>query len=121
MFKLIHYYYILSIISCVLANYNGPFLLWGRDELQNIDVSALQSVDDRILQNIYSDASAIVLFVRNASGRLSEENFPEFRKLVQSNSYVYLTQQSLSTNPVDFNVNAEVSDTINRILDLRSF
>lgn len=109
MSKLIQFHYILSLISFALANYNGPFLLWGRDELKNIDVSALQSLDDGILQNIYSEAAAIILFVRNTSNRLNEDNFPTFRRLVHSNSYIYLTQYSLSSNPVDFNINAEVS------------
>lgn len=103
------------VLSCIsssaLANYNGPFLLWGRGELKNTAVSTLAAIDEKVLQNIYSESSAIILFVRNASSRLSEENYPTFHNLVKANPYVYLTQHWLPTDPVDFNVNAEVSST----------
>lgn len=99
-------------MSCAVANYNGPFILWGRDELKKIDVSALQGLDDTILRNIYSESPAIILFVRNASNRFNEENFPTFKDLLQKNKYVYLTQHWLPSDPIDYNINAEASKTI---------
>lgn len=99
-----------SLVSCTLANYNGPFILWGRDELKKIELSALEGLDDTILRNIYSESPAIILFVRNASSRFNEENFPTFKELLQKNKYVYLTQHWLPSDPLDFNVNAEVNE-----------
>lgn len=114
MYSFIICYCMLSaLLTAVWANYNGPFIFWGRDELKNYDISALQNLDEKHLQHIYSDASAIMLFIRNASsGRLSEATFPEFRKILQDNSYLYLTQYSLPASPVDFNENAEVRSPV---------
>lgn len=109
MFKILNVFHFIGIISCVFATYNGPFILWGRDELKNVDVSALEGLDDKFLRNIYAESPAIILFVRNASNRLSDENFPTFKNLLQKNKYVYLTQHWLPSDPVDYNVNAEVS------------
>lgn len=96
------------ISSSVLANYNGPFIMWGRKELKNIEISSLQELDDTLLRNIYAEAPAIILFVRNGSSRLSEENFPTFKNLLQKTDYIYLTQHRLPSDPLDHNVNAEV-------------
>lgn len=101
-----------GILTFVCANYNGPFILWGRKELNNVRVSSLSALDEENLRNIYAETPAIILFVRNASNRLSEENFPVFKDLLQTTSYVYLPQHRLPLDPVDYNLNAEV-----RILD----
>lgn len=95
--------------SSVLANYNGPFIIWGRKELKSVEISSLQGLDDTFLRNIYAEAPAVILFVRNGSSRLSEENFPTFKNLLQKTDYIYLTQHWLSSDPLDYNVNAEVS------------
>lgn len=107
--KKLNIFCFLAFVSCAAANYNGPFILWGREELKKIDVSALQGLDDTILRNIYSESPAIILFVRNASNRFNEENFPTFKDLLQKNKYVYLTQHWLPSDPIDYNVNAEAS------------
>lgn len=99
---------IFALITSIKASYNGPFILWGRDELSHINVNSLTHVDDKFLHDIYSDSSAIILFVRNASNHLSEENFPIFKDLLSKNSYAYLTQQHLGLDPMEFNLNAEV-------------
>lgn len=112
MYRNSNFIYFLAFMSCAVANYNGPFILWGRDELKKIDVSALQGLDDTILRNIYSESPAIILFVRNASNRFNEENFPTFKDLLQKNKYVYLTQHWLPSDPIDYNINAEASKTI---------
>lgn len=96
---------------CVLvtqATFTGPFMLWGRDELKAIDTSALERIDDKLLRNIYSEATAIVMFLRNSSTSLNEENYPTFKELIGSSEWAYLPQHWLSSDPVDYNVNAEV-------------
>lgn len=97
-----------SIICGVYGSYNGPFLLWGRDELKNIQNSALQNIEDSLLRNIYSESSSIILFVKNASTRLSHQNFPSFKELVSTIPWTYLPQHWLSSDPIDYNVIAEV-------------
>lgn len=100
---------ILASISSIRANYNGPFVLWGREELSHIKINSLSELDDKLLRDIYSDSSAIILFVRNASSHLTEENFPIFKDLLLKTNYVYLTQQHLGLDPMEFNLNAEVT------------
>lgn len=100
---------LLIITTTVLANYHGPFIMWGRKELKNIEISSLQGLDDSILRNIYSEAPAIILFVRNGTSRLSDENFPMFQNLIKKTKFIYLPQHWLSSDPVDYNVNAEVN------------
>lgn len=108
MFGIIVLTQLFGVISLVCANYNGPFVLWGREELKNADVSSLSEIDDTFLRNIYSESPAIILFIRNSSTRLNEENFPIFKDLLQKTNYIYLTQHWLPSDPVDYNVNAEV-------------
>lgn len=104
---------IFAVISCVatvaVADYNGPFLLWGPDNLKDIDISTLSSLDELTLRNLYSESSAIVLFVRNSTTRLSLDNYPTFASVVSQGPSKYLTQYWLPADPVDYNVNTEVS------------
>lgn len=99
---------IFGLITSIEASYNGPFVLWGRDELSHISVNSLTKVDEKFLHDIYSDSSAIILFVRNASTHLTEENYPMFKDLLSKTSYAYVAQQHLGLDPMEFNLNAEV-------------
>lgn len=107
--KLLIFSVILCAASLALADYNGPFLLWGRDDLKNINVPAMSSLDEKTLRNLLSESSAIILFVRNSTSRLDKENYPSFSNLVGHSPHKYLTQYWLPADPIDFNVNAEVS------------
>lgn len=99
-----------SVICCALGSFTGPFVLWGREELKTVELSALERLDDKVLRNIYSEATAIVMFLRNASSSsLSEENYPSFKKVISKTEWAYLPQHWLTSDPVDYNVNAEVS------------
>lgn len=99
---------IFALISSIKASYNGPFVLWGRDELSHISMKSLSKIDDQFLHDIYSESSAIILFVRNATNHLTEDNFPMFKDLLSKTNYAYLAQQHLGLDPIDFNLNAEV-------------
>lgn len=99
---------LLVSISSIRAGYNGPFVMWGRDELSQAKVNPMSELDDKFLRDIYSDSSAIILFVRNASSHLKEENFPIFKDLLSKTNYIYLAQQHLGLDPMEFNLNAEV-------------
>lgn len=99
---------LLASITSIRAAYNGPFVLWGRDELSLAKVNPMSQLNEKILRDIYSDSSAIILFVRNASTHLKEDNFPIFKDLLSKTSYVYLAQDHLGVDPMEFNLNAEV-------------
>lgn len=98
-----------ALVVSISASYSGPFVLWGRDELSQIHGNSLTEIDVKFLRELYSDSSAIILFVRNASHHLNEENFPIFKDLLSKTSYAYLPQQHLGLDPMEFNLNAEVN------------
>lgn len=96
-------------LGSAAAHYGGPFLLWGPDELKDVDVSALEGLDDKFLRDLYSNSAAVVIFLRNGTAKLTDDNFPSFRRIIEKHEYVYSPQQGLNSNPLDYNVNAEVS------------
>jgi len=49
-----------------------------------------------------------VIFIRNATTKLSYENFPELSDVIGKNEWLYLPQEYLSSDPLEYNVNAEV-------------
>lgn len=66
------------------------------------------AIDDQNLRDIYTKAAAIVIFIRNATTKLSYENFPELSDIIGKNEWLYLPQEFLSSDPLEYNVNAEV-------------
>ncbi|KAL7011713.1 hypothetical protein ACKWTF_014398 [Chironomus riparius] len=95
-------------VQVVYGHYQGPFLLWGVENLNEMKIPALQAIEDQNLQDIYTKASAIVIFIRNATTKLSYENFPELSDIINKNEWLYLPQELLSSDPLDYNVNANV-------------
>lgn len=66
-------------------------------------------MDDANLQTIYSKTSAIVVFVKDSKTASTKQNFPKLSKLVGSKKdLLYLTQDILHYDPLDFNTNTEV-------------
>lgn len=92
----------------VRAEYSGPFVLWGLSGLNGIKNSALNTLDDTLLRDFYAKASYIIVFLKNSTTRLDETNFPSFKAMVNENEYIYLTQDMLTSDPLDYNANAEV-------------
>lgn len=99
---------ILCYLNCAFGNFIGPFVLWGRSELQTFDVPALESVDDKLLRNLYSESTAVVMFLRNSSNSLNVQNYPKFKDIIDGSQWTYLSQHWLSSDPVDYNTNTEV-------------
>ena len=106
-----------ACLSQTYCTYSGPFLLWGIDNLNGLKIPTLESIDDSVLRDIYSKSAAIVLFLRNKTNKLSNDNFPELSGIISKNEWLYLPQDILPINPLEFNENAEVSVIIylNRI------
>ncbi|XP_055616185.1 uncharacterized protein LOC129762186 [Toxorhynchites rutilus septentrionalis] len=100
------------ICNAALAHYSGPFLLWGVNELKDIEVPALGELDDKFLRDVYSSAAAVVVFLRNGTTKLNDDNFPSFRRIIEKHEYVYSSQQELVSNPLDYNVNAEIINLV---------
>ncbi len=101
---------ILCYLNCAFGNFIGPFVLWGRSELQTFDVPALESVDDKLLRNLYSESTAVVMFLRNSSNSLNVQNYPKFKDIIdESSQWTYLSQHWLSSDPIDYNTNTEVT------------
>lgn len=113
MLILIKFTLLISIIHGVFAEYSGPFILWGRNELTNLNIHALENIDDDFLRNIYSESTAIIIFMKNSTTTLTTENFPSFKEMlndnVNKNQWNYLPQINLYSDPIDYNSNVEVS------------
>lgn len=101
-----------SVLGPALAHYSGPFLFWGVNELKDVQVSVLGTLDDEFLRDLYSNAAAVVVFLRNGTAKLNDDNFPSFRRVIEKHEYVYSAQEELSSNPLDFNVNAEIINLV---------
>lgn len=101
-----------SVLGNAFAHYSGPFLFWGVNDLKDVDVSALEGLDDKFLRDLYSNAAAVVVFLRNGTAKLTDDNFPGFRRIIEKHEYVYSPQQGLSSNPLDYNVNAEIINLV---------
>lgn len=100
---------IFSIITNTFASINGPFLFWGVDDVRKFKLnSALESLDDQLLRDLYADSTAVILFLRNSSSRLSEQNYPAFKKIIDKYQWAYIPQNRLPSEPIDYNINAEV-------------
>lgn len=116
------------LASFACASYSGPFLFWGMDGLNDMKVPSLQgkflkhekfrnvitfflysAIDDKVLRDIYSGASSIVIFVRNSTTKLNHENFPKLSEIVNTSEWLYLPQKTLSSDPIEYNPNAEVN------------
>lgn len=70
----------------------------------------ITAIDDKQLRDIYSGASSIVVFIRNATTKLNYENFPRLSEIISTTEWLYLPQEELSSDPLEYNVNAEVDN-----------
>lgn len=97
------------LIHSVFGNYNGPFVLWGREQLSNIKSTSLDEFDERNLVDLYYDSSAIIIFIRNISTKITNDNFPIFKDLLSKTEHTYITHHKLDFDPLEYNLNAEVN------------
>lgn len=78
---------------------------------KSFNLFANSAIDDKVLRDIYSGASSIVVFIRNATTKLNYENFPRLSEIIGTSEWLYLPQEVLSSDPLEYNVNAEVTMT----------
>ncbi|KAH8247143.1 hypothetical protein KR032_011122 [Drosophila birchii] len=90
----------LAIGSCT-ASICGPFIFWGHPKVSGLPSQALVDSKSRELPltQLYAEARAIVLFVRNSTSRLEGTKYPMFENLVKSGAWTYLPQRRLAADP----------------------
>ncbi|XP_030370200.1 uncharacterized protein LOC115620868 isoform X1 [Scaptodrosophila lebanonensis] len=98
----------LGLILTCNAAISGPYLFWGHDKVFNLQPEALVDAKEQTLTQLFKDAKAIQIFVRNTTSRLEGGNYPKFENLVKTNAWTYLPQRSLSVEPFNYNANIEV-------------
>lgn len=99
----------LATSSCS-ASISGPFILWGHSKVSGLQSPALVDSNSRELPltQLFEEARAIVVFVRNSSSRLEGTKYPRFQNLVKSGAWTYLPQRSLAVEPFGLNSNVQV-------------
>lgn len=100
---------ILSFSNCSLS---GPYLMWGHEKLNDLKLPALVDAEEQSLSSLFTEAKAVVVFIRNNTNRLDKENYPKFRELVNNNVWTYLPQHSLALEPFNYNTNVEVINLV---------
>ncbi|ALC47541.1 CG31030 [Drosophila busckii] len=97
------------VLSCSAA-ISGPFIFWGQEKIFDLQPQALvdNAAREQPLTQLYKDAKAILIFVRNSTSRLQGTKYPKFQNLVKSNAWTYLPQRSLCAEPYGYNANIEV-------------
>lgn len=99
------------IIGSCSASISGPFIFWGHSRVSSLQTQALVESSSRELPltQLFTEAKAIVVFVRNTTNRLEGTRYPKFQNLVKSGAWTYLPQRSLAAEPFGLNANIEVS------------
>lgn len=91
---------------------SGPFVLWGVDSLQQLQVGPLQEISADALQALYTKASKVLVFGRNANSEPVKKNaYPKFTTLLNRHPWTYLAQDVLAIGPAEKNENTEVFRT----------
>lgn len=97
-----------SVLTLAFANYNGPYLFWGLPRLDTLENSALNGLDEELLKDMYSEASAIIIFVKNSSHPMTSEHYPSLENLLADRKSAYMSQSVLIYDPMDLNTHTEV-------------
>lgn len=97
-----------SVLTLSFANYNGPYLFWGLPRLETLENSALNGLDEELLKDMYSEASAIIIFVKNSSHPMTSEHYPSLEGLLADRKSAYMSQSVLIYDPMDLNTHTEV-------------
>ncbi|SPP89942.1 uncharacterized protein LOC117591464 [Drosophila guanche] len=101
---------LLGLVYSCSATISGPFLFWGHDKVSTLKTQALVEAGSReeSLTQLFGEAKAIVVFMRNTTSRLEGIKYPRFQNLVKSCTWTYLPERSLATEPFGRNAKIEV-------------
>lgn len=102
------FYLSLAVATCSATGLSGPYLFWGHQSVVDLQPRALVEASEAELTNLFQETKAIVIFVRNNTGRIDGKVYPRFQQLVKSNAWAYLPQHYLTAEPFNYNANIEV-------------
>lgn len=101
---------ITSIIGCINPlELNGPFLLWGNENLQKLKSPALSEINESALISTFSEFDLTLLFQKERSLKLNNKNFPCLNQLIENNTWSFLNQHILPIDLLDYALDVEVS------------
>lgn len=106
--KIFHFALVLGLVTLSSANINGPYLFWGHEKVVNLQPRALVEASESDFSDLFRDAKAIVIFVRNNTRRLEGRQYPKFQQLIRDSAWSYLPQHTLLVDPFNYNANIEV-------------
>ncbi|XP_064552756.1 uncharacterized protein VhaAC45RP [Drosophila montana] len=100
----------ISLVLGSSAAISGPYVFWGHEKVFNLQPQALvdASTREQPLTQLFKDAKAIIIFLRNATSRLEGIKYPRFQNLVKNNAWTYVPQRNLAVEPFSYNANIEV-------------
>ncbi|XP_026850787.1 uncharacterized protein LOC6594741 isoform X2 [Drosophila persimilis] len=101
---------LLGLVYSCGATISGPFLFWGHHKVSSLQAQALVEASSREqpLTQLFREAKAVVVFVRNTTSRLEGIKYPKFQNLVKSGTWTYLPERRLIAEPFGYNANIEV-------------
>lgn len=97
-----------GVLVATTSSYSGPYLFWGVPKLNELDNSALNGLDEEVLKDIYAEASAIMIFVKNSSHQITTQHYPSLENLLADRKSAYMTQSFLINDPMDISMHTEV-------------
>ncbi|KAG5682706.1 hypothetical protein PVAND_012040 [Polypedilum vanderplanki] len=100
--------FLLSIVCMASCHHTGPYILFGFENFNQFNISALQRMDNSELHKIYQNVSKILIFIKNKEIRLTSKDFPKLSKCIENNEHLYLPQEFLPSDPSQFNENVEI-------------
>lgn len=109
MFSLIIICGVFVAINMVCGSYKEPFLLWGTEKLSEIKTSSLSDMTEKYLIDLYNESPTIIVFIRNMSTKISDENFPIFKDILLKTKHKYITYHQFNLDPVKYNSYTKVS------------
>lgn len=100
---------ITSIIGCINPlELNGPFLLWGNENLQKLKSPALSEINESALISTFSEFDLTLLFQKERSLKLNNKNFPCLNQLIENNTWSFLNQHILPIDLLDYALDVEI-------------
>lgn len=97
-----------ALLTVCAANYDGPYLFWGLPQLGSLDRAALNGGDDDFLKDLFAEAKAVILFVKNSTHQLSDSNYPALENILTQRKWAYMPQNVLLYDPVDYNQHTDI-------------
>uniref|UniRef100_A0A6B2EJP3 Putative vacuolar h+-atpase v0 sector accessory subunit s1 ac45 n=1 Tax=Phlebotomus kandelakii TaxID=1109342 RepID=A0A6B2EJP3_9DIPT len=103
---------LICAVGASQASLGGPYILWGLDRLRDMEVSALRGINDKTLKDIYGGATYVIIFLQNSTARPTQELYPRFMDVINNTSWIYLPQNWIFSDSMEYNPNTEVNHLV---------